>query len=174
MMGDLLEYFEAQSRNLDEMSASINSPLPTNFTSCIRFNGIPILPPVVYFIYLICFLVDNKSLWFFSMFILIPHFLCRFVHNSLFHTVETVKYDTHWDHRNICDKTLMLKYSGLKSNFLIFGKFDFKRGRWVRKAICEMCFLIDSRNAVFRKILTFYWKGLVTSLFRNPPAEEVA
>lgn len=46
-MGDLLEYFEAQSRNLDEMSASLISPLPSNFTSVIRFNGIPILPPVM-------------------------------------------------------------------------------------------------------------------------------
>jgi len=47
IMGDILEYFEAQSRNLDEMSTSLISPLPSNFTSVIRFNGIPILPPVV-------------------------------------------------------------------------------------------------------------------------------
>ncbi|XP_071132659.1 serine-rich adhesin for platelets-like isoform X4 [Mytilus edulis] len=46
-MGDLLEYFEAQSRNLDEMSASWSSPIPTNFTSVIKFNGVPILPPVM-------------------------------------------------------------------------------------------------------------------------------
>ncbi|XP_063444831.1 uncharacterized protein LOC134725162 isoform X2 [Mytilus trossulus] len=47
IMGDLLEYFEAQSRNLDEMSASWSSPIPTNFTSVIKFNGVPILPPVM-------------------------------------------------------------------------------------------------------------------------------
>lgn len=47
IMGDLLEYFEAQSRNLDEMSASWSSPIPANFTSVIKFNGVPILPPVV-------------------------------------------------------------------------------------------------------------------------------
>lgn len=46
-MGDLLEYFEAQSRTLDEMSTSLNSPLPSNFTSVIKFNGVPILPPVM-------------------------------------------------------------------------------------------------------------------------------
>jgi hypothetical protein len=50
IMGDILEYFEAQSRNLDEMSTSLTSPLPSNFTSVIRFNGTPILPPVVCFI----------------------------------------------------------------------------------------------------------------------------
>ncbi|KAK3090992.1 hypothetical protein FSP39_016305 [Pinctada imbricata] len=49
MMGDLLEYFEARSRSLDNMEAmsKSNCPLESKYASCIRFNGVPILPPVM-------------------------------------------------------------------------------------------------------------------------------
>ncbi|KAL5018739.1 hypothetical protein ScPMuIL_004461 [Solemya velum] len=47
-MGDLVEFFEAQGQALDSVAAtSPSSVLLTNYTSCIRVNGVPILPPVL-------------------------------------------------------------------------------------------------------------------------------
>ncbi|XP_048248127.1 uncharacterized protein LOC124151762 isoform X2 [Haliotis rufescens] len=49
MMGDLIRYFESQRLSLDRYdhmgSTSTNSS--DDFVSCIKFNGIPILPPVM-------------------------------------------------------------------------------------------------------------------------------
>ncbi|XP_067672562.1 centriolar coiled-coil protein of 110 kDa-like [Haliotis asinina] len=49
MMGDLIRYFESQRLSLDRYdhmsSSSTNSS--SDFISCIKFNGIPILPPVM-------------------------------------------------------------------------------------------------------------------------------
>ncbi|XP_061175189.1 uncharacterized protein LOC133184238 isoform X1 [Saccostrea echinata] len=47
MMGDLLEYFEAKNHSLDKVDVSHSVSLDSKFTSCITFNGIPILPPVM-------------------------------------------------------------------------------------------------------------------------------
>ncbi|XP_060071510.1 uncharacterized protein LOC132551385 [Ylistrum balloti] len=50
MMGDLLEYFEERARVLDSMAPTIQTSAAMynpNFISCITFNGIPILPPVL-------------------------------------------------------------------------------------------------------------------------------
>ncbi|XP_062593195.1 uncharacterized protein LOC134254674 isoform X2 [Saccostrea cucullata] len=47
MMGDLLEYFEAKNHSLDKVDVNHSVSLDSKFTSCITFNGIPILPPVM-------------------------------------------------------------------------------------------------------------------------------
>ncbi|OWF47774.1 hypothetical protein KP79_PYT06217 [Mizuhopecten yessoensis] len=50
MMGDLLEYFEERARVLDSMAPTIQTSAAMcnpDFISCITFNGIPILPPVL-------------------------------------------------------------------------------------------------------------------------------
>ncbi|XP_069123176.1 serine-rich adhesin for platelets-like isoform X2 [Argopecten irradians] len=50
MMADLLEYFEERARVLDSMAPTIQTSAAMcnpNFISCITFNGIPILPPVL-------------------------------------------------------------------------------------------------------------------------------
>lgn len=47
-MGDLLEYFEATNDGIERLqNVSVSSAWNNNFTSCIRFNGAPILPPVM-------------------------------------------------------------------------------------------------------------------------------
>ncbi|XP_056018756.1 uncharacterized protein LOC125670995 isoform X2 [Ostrea edulis] len=47
VMGDLLDYFEARNHSLDKVDVSHSLCLDSKFTSCITFNGIPILPPVM-------------------------------------------------------------------------------------------------------------------------------
>jgi len=46
-MGELLEYFERRSRVLDNEAVPGLEPSTLQFLSLIRFNGAPILPPVV-------------------------------------------------------------------------------------------------------------------------------
>ena len=46
-MADLLEFFEARSRSLDDEGHPVLDASTLQFISLIRFNGIPILPPVV-------------------------------------------------------------------------------------------------------------------------------
>lgn len=46
-MADLLEYFEARSRALDEEGQPVLDASTLQFMSLIKFNGEPILPPVV-------------------------------------------------------------------------------------------------------------------------------
>ncbi|KAK3612243.1 hypothetical protein CHS0354_039523 [Potamilus streckersoni] len=48
LMGDLLDYFEARSQILDQESVMYDSlAVGRGFISCICFNGVPILPPVL-------------------------------------------------------------------------------------------------------------------------------
>ena len=46
-MGDLLEYFEARSRSLDEEGQPYLDTSTLQFISLIKFNGVAILLPVV-------------------------------------------------------------------------------------------------------------------------------
>ncbi|XP_052266418.1 uncharacterized protein LOC127868591 isoform X1 [Dreissena polymorpha] len=46
-MGDLLQYFESRSRALDEEGQPLLDIADLQFMSLIRFNGVPILPPVL-------------------------------------------------------------------------------------------------------------------------------
>ena len=50
-LGDMLEYIEARNKVLDEEGKEIppdpTATTPEQFMSLIKFNGVPILPPVV-------------------------------------------------------------------------------------------------------------------------------
>lgn len=46
-MADLLEYFETRSRVLDAEGQPVLEKSTLQFMSLIKFNGMPILPPVV-------------------------------------------------------------------------------------------------------------------------------
>ena len=50
-MKELVQYFETHGRLLDRQepkdSVAMDTSNASSFVSCIRFNGVPILPPVV-------------------------------------------------------------------------------------------------------------------------------
>jgi len=48
-MANLLEYFESRSQLLDEEGQPVLDKSTLQFMSLIKFNGVPILPPVVRF-----------------------------------------------------------------------------------------------------------------------------
>ena len=94
-MKELVQYFETHGRLLDRQepkdSVAMDTSNPSSFVSCIRFNGVPILPPVVWY-FTLCYAFPKIRVCLCSA---LPLLNCQAI--SVYHTNSSAYVAVHTD-----------------------------------------------------------------------------